>query len=46
VKQIAALAGGSGGGRPDNAMGGMSDLGKVNDAVAAAQGMIQEMVGA
>ena len=44
VRQVAELAGGSGGGRPDNAMGGASDLSKVNEAVLAARGIIETML--
>ncbi len=43
VKQLCALAGGSGGGRPDSAMGGASEIFKIDEAVAQAEGMILEM---
>jgi alanyl-tRNA synthetase len=36
VKEIAAITGGSGGGRPDNAMGGAVDTSKVQEALAGA----------
>lgn len=35
VKQIAAIAGGKGGGKPDSAMAGIADTAKINDALAA-----------
>lgn len=44
VKQIASIAGGSGGGRPDNAMGGITNSSKLNEALLAAQEMIAAML--
>ena len=44
VKQITALCGGSGGGRPDSAMGGASEIFKLDEAVAQAPAMIREML--
>ncbi|MFA9382020.1 MAG: DHHA1 domain-containing protein, partial [Acetanaerobacterium sp.] len=41
VKEIAAVAGGSGGGRPDSAMAGVKDTAKLSDALAAASGIIK-----
>ena len=35
VKQIAAAAGGNGGGKPDFAMAGIKDTSKIDDALAA-----------
>jgi len=35
VKQIAAIAGGKGGGKPDSAMAGIADTAKINEALAA-----------
>ncbi len=35
IKQVSAIAGGSGGGKPDSAMGGGSDLLKLDDALAS-----------
>jgi alanyl-tRNA synthetase len=35
VKQIAAIAGGSGGGRPDSAMAGTKDVSKIDEAMSA-----------
>jgi len=40
VREIATLAGGSGGGRPDNAMGGTTERQKLADAVAKAPEII------
>ena len=44
VKQIAALAGGKGGGRPDSAMAGIGDLFKLDEALAQAPDMIRTMI--
>ncbi|MCL2056273.1 MAG: alanine--tRNA ligase [Oscillospiraceae bacterium] len=41
VKEIAALTGGGGGGRPDSAMGGMGDPTKAKAALSAAKGLIE-----
>ncbi len=45
VKEIAAIAGGNGGGRPDNAMAGVSDIFKIDEALAAAPAIIRKMMG-
>ncbi|UKI23495.1 MAG: DHHA1 domain-containing protein [Anaerotruncus sp.] len=37
VKEIAKLANGGGGGRPDSAMAGAKDVSKLDDALAAAK---------
>ena len=42
AKQIAMLAGGSGGGKPDFAMAGLKDADKVEAALAAAPGIVRE----
>ena len=42
VKELAAIAGGKGGGKPDSAMGGGSDLLKVDDALAAVDDFVAE----
>jgi alanyl-tRNA synthetase len=34
VKQVCAACGGSGGGKPDSAMGGGKDMSKIDDALA------------
>ena len=36
VREIAAVAGGKGGGKPDQAMAGIPDVSRINDALAAA----------
>ncbi|MBP5618060.1 MAG: alanine--tRNA ligase [Clostridia bacterium] len=40
VREIAKLAGGSGGGRPDSAMAGGKEPAKLNDALAAAESIL------
>ncbi|MBR4305281.1 MAG: alanine--tRNA ligase, partial [Ruminiclostridium sp.] len=45
VKEIAAIAGGKGGGRPDSAMAGIADLSKIDEALAALEGIVSEMIG-
>ena len=42
VKQIAAIAGGSGGGKPDFAMAGIRDTSKIDDALNAVEGIVKE----
>ncbi len=44
VKAIAAIAGGNGGGRPDSAMAGGKDADKVDEALAAAEGIVAGML--
>ena len=44
IKQITAMVGGSGGGKPDSAMGGASDIYKVDEAMAKVPEIIGEMV--
>ncbi|WRS27082.1 alanine--tRNA ligase [Oscillospiraceae bacterium MB08-C2-2] len=44
VKAVAGVAGGSGGGRPDGAMGGIADLSQVDKAIAAAPGLVEEVL--
>ena len=44
VKEIAAVAGGSGGGRPDSAMAGGKDVTKVSEALEAAEGILKSMI--
>lgn len=45
VKAIAAIAGGSGGGKPDSAMAGGKDVSKVSEALNAAEGILKSMIG-
>ncbi|MCQ2480928.1 MAG: alanine--tRNA ligase, partial [Clostridia bacterium] len=44
VKTIAAIAGGSGGGRPDSAMAGTKDVSKLDDAMAAVADTLKAML--
>ena len=43
LKEISAVCGGKGGGRPDSAMSGGKDIGKVADALALAEKIISEL---
>lgn len=45
VGKAAAITGGKGGGRPDNAMAGVSDNAKLDDAFQAFETIIQEVIG-
>ena len=42
IKTIAPICGGKGGGKPDSAMGGGSDLLKLDDALAALDDFVNE----
>ena len=42
VKQIATIAGGNGGGKPDFAMAGIRDTSKIDDALNAVEGIVKE----
>ena len=42
VKQIAAIAGGNGGGKPDFAMADIRDTSKIDDALNAVEGIVKE----
>ncbi|MBP5605183.1 MAG: alanine--tRNA ligase, partial [Ruminiclostridium sp.] len=44
VKQIAAVAGGKGGGKPDSAMAGIADITKIDEALAALDGIVSSMI--
>ena len=44
VGAVAAITGGKGGGRPDNAMAGGKDAAKIAEALAAAKEMLQSMI--
>ena len=44
VREVAKIAGGSGGGRPDSAMAGGKDVTKVDDAMAAAESIVKAML--
>ena len=45
VREVAKIAGGNGGGKPELAMAGGKDVTKVNDAIAAVVGLVKESVG-
>lgn len=44
VKSLTALCGGSGGGRPDNAMGGTTEIFKIDEAIAQLGSIVGTMV--
>ncbi len=44
VGAVAAISGGKGGGRPDNAMAGGQDASKINEALAAAQAVLEGQI--
>ncbi len=44
IKEVAAVAGGKGGGRPDFAMAGIGDNSKLDEALAAAPGIIEHIL--
>lgn len=44
VREIAKLAGGGGGGRPDSAMAGAKDLSKLDDALAAVEQTVKSLI--
>ena len=45
VKEISAIAGGKGGGKPDFAMAGLKDENKIDEALAAVKGIIEKQLG-
>ncbi|MCL2563075.1 MAG: alanine--tRNA ligase [Oscillospiraceae bacterium] len=45
IKHVTAITGGSGGGKPDNAMGGGKDAGKVDEALASVEAFVAEKIG-
>ena len=44
VREVAAVAGGKGGGKPDQAMAGVSDAAKIPDALKAAVDIVAKYV--
>lgn len=45
VKEISAIAGGKGGGKPDFAMAGLKDETKIDEALAAVKGIVEQQLG-
>ena len=44
VREIAKLAGGGGGGRPDSAMAGAKDISKIDSAISAVESTVKNMI--
>jgi alanyl-tRNA synthetase len=44
VREIAKLAGGGGGGRPDSAMAGAKDVAKIDSAISAVESTVRSMI--
>jgi alanyl-tRNA synthetase len=44
VREVASIAGGSGGGRPDSAMAGAKNLSRLDEALAAAEKIVANMI--
>ena len=44
IRNITAIAGGKGGGKPDSAMGGGNDVSKLNDALNAVEGFVNDKI--
>lgn len=44
VKQVAMLAGGNGGGKPDFAMAGAKDTAKIDEALTAAAEIVKSFI--
>ena len=45
VKEISAIAGGKGGGKPDFAMAGLKDETRIDEALAAVKGIVEKQLG-
>ena len=45
VKEISAIAGGKGGGKPDFAMAGLKDENKIDEALATVKGIVEKQLG-
>ena len=46
IRAVSAAAGGKGGGKPDSAMGGGTDVSRTDDALALVEGIVSEKLGA
>ena len=44
IRNITAIAGGKGGGKPDSAMGGGNDVSRLNDALNAVEGFVNDKI--
>ena len=44
IKEITAIAGGNGGGRPDNAKGGLPEMDKIDNALAAVKDLVEQQL--
>ena len=44
VRQVAQIAGGNGGGKPDFARAGGKDISKVDDAIASCEEIVRSMI--
>ncbi len=45
IKEVAAITGGKGGGRPDSAMAGVGDATKIDEALLALEGIVKTVLG-
>ena len=45
IKKVTAICGGKGGGKPDSAMGGGSDVSKLDNALACVDDFVAEKLG-
>ncbi|MBR2099767.1 MAG: alanine--tRNA ligase [Eubacterium sp.] len=45
VREVAKIAGGSGGGRPDSAMAGAKDIAKLDEAISSASSIVKSILG-
>ena len=45
VRQVSAVCGGKGGGKPDSAMGGGTDAGKLDEALASVFALVKSKLG-
>ena len=45
IKHVTAICGGKGGGKPDSAMGGGTDVSKLEEALSSVSGFVAEKLG-